>query len=137
MKLQIFVTAIQNVLRNPTFFIFWKGLPILNCMYLLVLAYLQYNWDPDDQTPIYNLIMSLVFLGIAFVRLTTPGKYTVPLLIFLDLFLVIIASRAILNHSFWDSILPVLTNGFGFLSVAIFVLDYTIRNSQQVKSKAF
>jgi hypothetical protein len=107
----------------------WQGVTILTCLYLLVIAFMQYNWYPDSQTTTYNSIMGLVFLFIIVVRLLKPKIKTIPILIILDIALFTIASRAFLNINFWQSIFSLVTSKPGLIIFVIFVADYYLRFS--------
>lgn len=119
----------KNLNRKLISLRIWQGVTILTSFYLLVIAFMQYNWYTDSQTTTYNFIMGLVFLAITLIRLIKPKTKNIPLLIILDIVLLIIASRAFLNNSFWQSIFSLLTVKLGFIAFAIFVADYYLRFS--------
>lgn len=107
----------------------WQGVTVLTCLYLLFIAFMQYNMYPDSQTMNYNFTMGLVFLAIMMIRLLKPKTKTIPFLIILDIALFTIAARAFINNSFWQSIFSLVTEVPGLIALAIFIIDYYLRFS--------
>ncbi|MBP9690182.1 MAG: hypothetical protein KBE91_11260 [Bacteroidia bacterium] len=105
----------------------WQIVTVLTSIYLLVIAFMQYNWYPDNQTPTYNLILGLVFISSIVIRLLRPINKTILLLALLDTALLTIASRAILNNDFWGSLLSLVTTKYGFVALTVYVVDYYLR----------
>jgi hypothetical protein len=105
----------------------WQVVTILTCLYLSVIAFMQYNWYPDDQTTTYNLFMGIVMLAIITLRLLRPRRGAIPILMFLDITMLIIASRSLLNDNFLSSISSLLASMPGIIVLTIFAADYYLR----------
>ncbi len=105
----------------------WQTLTIIVCIYLIVMAFMAYNWYPDSQTPKYNAIIGLLLFSTVVARLITPQNRVIPILIILDFFLITIISRAFINNGFWHSIFSVITHLPILPMLIILMTDYPLR----------
>ena len=120
-------TRQMNLSKKIISYRIWQAITIMTAVYLLLAGYMQYHWYPDDQAKTYTTIMGLIFTTMLVIRFLRPNSKVLPLLILFDFALLTIASRALLNNSFWHSILLFGTTNSIIAILIIYVADYLLR----------
>lgn len=118
---------IKSLDKKTLLFWTWQLVTILTSLHLFVVAFMQYNWHPDKQTYLYNLIITVVIIAIITLRLLSPKRALIVCLILLDTCLLTISSRAFLNDNFWGSIVSLVASTYGMVVLTIFAVDYYMR----------
>jgi hypothetical protein len=107
----------------------WIAMTILISLYLLFIAFMEYNWYPDNQTTGINIILFSVFFMIIIIRLLKPKKSYISILFILDLILFSFASRSIYSENFLKHLFSFITSPTALVIIAIQFIDYFLRNS--------
>lgn len=107
----------------------WIAMTILISLYLLFIAFVEYNWYPNNQTTGINIILFSAFFMTIVIRLIKPKKSYIPILFVLDLMLISLASRSIFSENFLKHLFSFITSPTALVIITILFIDYFLRNS--------